>query len=43
MVEHLIMVFMSFVISVVPLINFLQLHQIIKILNDVEKNDIVEK
>lgn len=30
MVEHLVLVFMSFVISVVPVINFLQLQQIIK-------------
>jgi len=33
MVEHLVLVFMSFVISVVPVINFLQLQQIIKILD----------
>ena len=33
MVEHLVLVFMSFVISVVPVINFLQLQQIMKILD----------
>lgn len=33
MVEHLVLVFMSFVISVVPVINFLQLQQIIKMLD----------
>lgn len=33
MVEDLVLVFMSFVISVVPVINFLQLQQIIKILD----------
>lgn len=41
MVEHLVLVFMSFVISVVPVINFLQLQQIIKILDQgTDKNKV---
>ncbi len=43
MVEHLVLVFMSFVISVVPVINFLQLQQIIKILDKGTDKNKVQK